>query len=475
MATRRLFALRPARLLSLPPPAPRCRQGPAQHRRGLAAATLIKGSKKKQKEAAKPMTPPSPDRLKKRTRSGAKFDGSLYRRYADPARGHVPVMLGEVLDAFGTLHLRSFVDCTLGAAGHSAAVRPSLSQKLSVPLYVGMDVDPAVHDEARARIERLLAEDSRGNLEAYTHVRNFKYIKSVLGGVDENLLDVGVNGILMDLGMSSMQTLEDALYACFDCLSSGGRLVVISFHSLEDRIVKQTFLDMIEKPEGDDDKGEISSGLSLLATESEAETWSKNRVQGRRGIVLTKRPITPTKEEEKLNRRGREEVVSEKVEETLHRPAGLRRRRWKRRRPPSQERFATERAAEVLVVVEPPVEASLVEHMPAVPQLPHLVPPAHLAQAHRARRGDGAGLLLLLSRHVTVSRHVEGLPHRLGRGAVTSSVLCSFASFGFLFSGRRSRPPVVAGKEEPVDQERQEDYTLSKESEQHKGRVAVLP
>lgn len=102
-----------------------------------------------------------------------------------------------------------------------------------------------------------------------------------------------------------LKTLEDALYACFDCLSSGGRLVVISFHSLEDRIVKQTFLDMIEKPEGDDDKGEISSGLSLLATESEAETWSKNRVQGRQGIVLTKRPITPTKEEEKLNRRCR--------------------------------------------------------------------------------------------------------------------------------------------------------------------------
>ncbi|CAL9061765.1 unnamed protein product [Musa banksii] len=415
MATRRLFALRPARLLSLPPSAPRCRQGPAQHRRGLAASTLIKGSKKKQKEASKPTTPPSPDRLKKRTRSGAKFDRGLYRRYADPARRHVPVMLGEVLDAFGTLRLRSFVDCTLGVAGHSAAI---IEAHRELELYVGMDVDPAVHDEARARIERLLAEDSRGSsLEAYTHVRNFKYIKSVLGGVDENLLDVGVNGILMDLGMSSMQvddsgrgfsvlsdgpldmrmnpqasltaedilnswpesevgkilrdygeesnwhflqkqivkarasvglhstsdlvdlvrrasgrsggregwiktatrvfqalriavndelkTLEDALYACFDCLSSGGRLVVISFHSLEDRIVKQTFLDMIEKPKGDDDKGEISSGLSLLVTENEAETWSKNRVQGRQGIVLTKRPITPTKEEEKLNRRCR--------------------------------------------------------------------------------------------------------------------------------------------------------------------------
>lgn len=80
---------------------------------------------------------------------------------------------------------------------------------------MGMDVDPAVHDEARARIERLLAEDSRGSsLEAYTHVRNFKYIKSVLGGVDENLLDVGVNGILMDLGMSSMQVRKCMPLSC---------------------------------------------------------------------------------------------------------------------------------------------------------------------------------------------------------------------------------------------------------------------
>ncbi|XP_042451862.1 ribosomal RNA small subunit methyltransferase H-like [Zingiber officinale] len=69
-----------------------------------------------------------------------------------------------------------------------------------------MDMDASIHDQARAQIEKLLAADSRGSkLKAYTHVRNFKYIKSMLGGVDENLLDVGVNGILMDLGISSMQ------------------------------------------------------------------------------------------------------------------------------------------------------------------------------------------------------------------------------------------------------------------------------
>ncbi|KAG6468469.1 hypothetical protein ZIOFF_073157 [Zingiber officinale] len=71
---------------------------------------------------------------------------------------------------------------------------------------MGMDMDASIHDQARARIEKLLAMDSRDSkLEAYTHVINFKYIKSVLGGVDENLLDIGVNDILMDLGISSMQ------------------------------------------------------------------------------------------------------------------------------------------------------------------------------------------------------------------------------------------------------------------------------
>ncbi|XP_042460165.1 ribosomal RNA small subunit methyltransferase H-like [Zingiber officinale] len=69
-----------------------------------------------------------------------------------------------------------------------------------------MDMDALIHDQTRAQIEKLLVMDSRSNkLKAYTHVKNFKYIKSVLGGVNENLLDVGVNDILMDLGISSMQ------------------------------------------------------------------------------------------------------------------------------------------------------------------------------------------------------------------------------------------------------------------------------
>jgi 16S rRNA (cytosine1402-N4)-methyltransferase len=38
-----------------------------------------------------------------------------------------------------------------------------------------------------------------------------------------------------------LEELEDGLPELMDCLEEGGRLAVISFHSLEDRIVKQTF------------------------------------------------------------------------------------------------------------------------------------------------------------------------------------------------------------------------------------------
>ena len=82
-------------------------------------------------------------------------------------------------------------------------------------LYVGLDIDPVAHEKGRARIEGLL-KDSEG-LRAYTHLRNFKHIKSLLGGIDENLLSQGVNGILMDLGLSSARVLLSLVGQCIAC------------------------------------------------------------------------------------------------------------------------------------------------------------------------------------------------------------------------------------------------------------------
>lgn len=107
-----------------------------------------------------------------------------------------------------------------------------------------------------------------------------------------------------------LNTLKETLYACFDCLAPGGRLAVISFHSLEDRIVKQTFIDIIDDGRvGDDDeddpKYEGESGVINEDNDDDKEAWIRRTIQGSNGKILTKRPITPSEEEERLNRRCR--------------------------------------------------------------------------------------------------------------------------------------------------------------------------
>lgn len=61
--------------------------------------------------------------VKRRTRSEKEFDEDYIKKYGDE-ESHIPVMLGEILDVFpsSSFRLRSFVDCTLGAGGHSCAV-----------------------------------------------------------------------------------------------------------------------------------------------------------------------------------------------------------------------------------------------------------------------------------------------------------------------------------------------------------------
>ncbi|KAK8343223.1 hypothetical protein V6Z11_A07G001100 [Gossypium hirsutum] len=324
-------------------------------------------------------------------------------------QSHIPVMLGEVLDVFSSnlKPLSSFVDCTLGAAGHASAIIQSHPE---LKLFIGMDVDPLALRMARSRINAAISHSHpHPNFQALTFVKNFRHIRSLLTQVDH--ISSGVDGILMDLGMSSMQvnnpargfsvlangpldmrmdpqaslkaedilnswpdsevgrilrdygeernwrllqnklaqarlqgglhstgelvdvirsttpgtkggrqgwiktatrvfqalriavndelkTLEDSPHACFDCLAPEGRLAVISFHSLEDRIVKQVFLKIIGE-EGRDSVRKIKGG------EDEKELWIRQTIQGSNGTILTKRPITPSEKEEGFNRRRR--------------------------------------------------------------------------------------------------------------------------------------------------------------------------
>lgn len=84
--------------------------------------------------------------------------------------------------------------------------------------YVGLDVDPVAHEKALAQINVILHDNSSSNMEAHILLNNFKDIKSVLADVDEKLLVSGVDGVLMDLGMSSMQVSFLYLLSFYVCL-----------------------------------------------------------------------------------------------------------------------------------------------------------------------------------------------------------------------------------------------------------------
>ncbi|KAL1208985.1 hypothetical protein V5N11_034476 [Cardamine amara subsp. amara] len=372
-----------------------------------------KRRRRKEIEVARETAEAVLNKEKRRTRSSREYeigDGG------EVPSSHVPVMLGEVVDVFSSVRLRSFVDCTVGAAGHSSSIIQSHSELKN---FVGMDVDPVARKLAHFHIDSLM----HPTLKASIVLKNFKYIKSAIADTHPELLDVGVDGILMDLGMSSMQvnnpergfsvlqegpldmrmdpqgsltaedivnswpeselgrvlrdygeesnwhllqnrivkarlngglhstgelvdlirgmspasrggrqgwiktatrvfqglriavndelkTLQNSLYSSFDVLSPGGRLAVISFHSLEDRVVKQTFLDILGF-QREEVNGEVSVKPERQIEESiekelkEKEGWIKQTVIGSKGVILTKRPITPSEEEERLNRRAR--------------------------------------------------------------------------------------------------------------------------------------------------------------------------
>jgi 16S rRNA (cytosine1402-N4)-methyltransferase len=94
-----------------------------------------------------------------------------------------------------------------------------------------------------------------------------------------------------------LDELEESLPALMECLEDGGRLAVISFHSLEDRIVKQTFRKAAGKPL----KGERSGP----GPQAEA-----------RFRELTKKPVPPQAEECEENPRSRSAKL--RVLEKIH-------------------------------------------------------------------------------------------------------------------------------------------------------------
>ena len=84
-----------------------------------------------------------------------------------------------------------------------------------------------------------------------------------------------------------LRILEQAIRDGVDCLKCGGRMAVITFHSLEDRIVKDTF-------------ASLANACTCPKSFPVCVCGKKNSVK-----VITRKPILPTDEEIEVNPRSR--------------------------------------------------------------------------------------------------------------------------------------------------------------------------
>ncbi|MFP7344490.1 16S rRNA (cytosine(1402)-N(4))-methyltransferase RsmH [Bacillus safensis] len=104
---------------------------------------------------------------------------------------HETVLLKETVDGLNVKEDGTYVDCTLGGAGHSSYLLSQLSEKGTL---IGFDQDDAALDHAREKLA-----DAKANILFIKS--NFRYLKERLN--EQGI--TSVDGVIFDLGVSSPQ------------------------------------------------------------------------------------------------------------------------------------------------------------------------------------------------------------------------------------------------------------------------------
>lgn len=116
------------------------------------------------------------------------------------AHGHVPVLSEAVLDVFRGKKVRAFVDGTLGAGGHASLLMQAHEE---MELFVGFDRD---RRELERAMDRLEAEAGSRDANGAGCKPEMRFVHDDFRRMKQHLQErKGVDGILLDLGVSSMQ------------------------------------------------------------------------------------------------------------------------------------------------------------------------------------------------------------------------------------------------------------------------------
>lgn len=103
---------------------------------------------------------------------------------------HKPIMLNEVLSGLNIMPDGIYIDCTIGGAGHSIEIVKRLNERGKL---IGIDKDQDALDVCKDRLKQY---------------KNVVLVKDDFKDIENILLKLGINGIdgvLIDLGVSSYQ------------------------------------------------------------------------------------------------------------------------------------------------------------------------------------------------------------------------------------------------------------------------------
>ena len=112
--------------------------------------------------------------------------------------GHVPVLLKEAIDFLAVQHGGTYIDCTVGLGGHSYEI----AKRLGAPGHlIGFDKDPRALEAAGARLQPSGARPS----EDWPTIELIHGSFASLADDRRMTSGGGVDGMLADLGVSSLQ------------------------------------------------------------------------------------------------------------------------------------------------------------------------------------------------------------------------------------------------------------------------------
>jgi 16S rRNA (cytosine1402-N4)-methyltransferase len=125
------------------------------------------------------------------------------------AGGHVPVLLKEAIDFLAVKRGGTYLDATVGLGGHSYEIARRLG---ALGHLIGFDKDPAALEVARAAVSRQPSAVSEGAAELGGERQPVKsewpavtLIHGSFAEVGERIAPASLDGILADLGVSSLQ------------------------------------------------------------------------------------------------------------------------------------------------------------------------------------------------------------------------------------------------------------------------------